>query len=160
LQVIFAHPLENVKIRGCQSVMRADYGEIPNFLEIREKALGPDHPDVASSLSSLGELYYSLRRYTQAESLFKRALEIREKVFGLAHPKVAITLHNFASWWDEQGYYMQAEILYKRSLAILEKNTSYHINMTTALNNLAKLYRATNRIDEAEKLELQVANAQ
>jgi hypothetical protein len=46
-------------------------------LELREAALGPDHPDVVASLNSLAELYTSLRRFDEAEPLLIRALEIQ-----------------------------------------------------------------------------------
>ena len=49
-------------------------------LAILEKALGPDHPDVAVSLNNLGELYRAQGRYAQAEPLYKRSLAIWEKV--------------------------------------------------------------------------------
>src|SRR5712671_6523173 len=48
-------------------------------LAIREKALGPDHRDVAQSLHNLGLLYGSQRRYADAEQVYQRALTIREK---------------------------------------------------------------------------------
>lgn len=41
-------------------------------LAIREKALGPDHPDVANSLNRLGEIYTTQGRYNEAEPLFQR----------------------------------------------------------------------------------------
>ncbi len=55
-------------------------------LAIREKALGPDHPDVATSLNNLAELYRAQNQYAQAEPLYKRSLAIREKAFGVSHP--------------------------------------------------------------------------
>jgi Tetratricopeptide repeat/Domain of unknown function (DUF4062) len=46
-------------------------------LALRETMLGPDHPDVAVSLNNLAEVYAGLRRYGEAEPLFRRALEIQ-----------------------------------------------------------------------------------
>jgi tetratricopeptide (TPR) repeat protein len=43
-------------------------------LAIWEKALGPDHPDVAQSLNNLADLYSAQGRYADAEPLYKRAL--------------------------------------------------------------------------------------
>ena len=51
-------------------------------LSIREKALGPDHPDLASSLENLAALYSTQERYADAEALYKRALAIRERIAG------------------------------------------------------------------------------
>ena len=62
---------------------------IKRALAIREKALGPDHPDVAVSLNNLAGLYAYQGRYADAEPLFKRALAIREKALGPDHPDVA-----------------------------------------------------------------------
>ena len=47
-------------------------------LAIREKALGPEHPDVARSVNNLAELYSAQGKYTQAEPYFQRALAIDE----------------------------------------------------------------------------------
>ena len=43
-------------------------------LAIFEKALGPDHPSVASALNNLADLYSAQGRYADAEPLYKRAL--------------------------------------------------------------------------------------
>ena len=48
-------------------------------LAIREKTLGPDHPDVANSLNNLAGLYQDQRRYADAESLYKRTLAVRQE---------------------------------------------------------------------------------
>jgi tetratricopeptide (TPR) repeat protein len=46
-------------------------------LAIREKALGPNHPDVGQSLENLAALYEATDRVKEAEVLEKRAAEIR-----------------------------------------------------------------------------------
>ena len=53
------------------------------------KALGPDHPNVATSLNNLAELYRNQGKYAEAEPLYKRSLAIREKALGPDHPDVA-----------------------------------------------------------------------
>jgi tetratricopeptide (TPR) repeat protein len=65
-------------------------------LAIREKAVGPEHPDVALSLYSLALLCHDQRRYAEAEPLYRRSLAIAEKVLGPGHPNVAMTLNNLA----------------------------------------------------------------
>jgi tetratricopeptide (TPR) repeat protein len=47
-------------------------------LDISEKALGPHHPAVATSLNNLAALYQAQGAYAQAEPLLDRALDIRE----------------------------------------------------------------------------------
>jgi len=58
-------------------------------LAIWEKALGPDHPEVGTSLNNLADLYRDQGRYADAEPLYKRSQAIYEKTLGLDHPYVA-----------------------------------------------------------------------
>ena len=69
-------------------------------LAIREKALGPDHPDVATSLNNLAVLYQDQGRYADAEPLYKRSLAIQEKALGPDHPAVATSLNNLAALYQ------------------------------------------------------------
>jgi tetratricopeptide (TPR) repeat protein len=49
-------------------------------LRIRQKVLGPEHPDTAQSLNDLAVLYLDTHEYAKAEPLLKEALRIRQKV--------------------------------------------------------------------------------
>jgi len=120
---------------------------------IRERTLGPNHPDLAGSLNLLAALYLGQGRYTDAEPLFQRALAIREKAFGPEHLAVAESLSNLAALYDGQGRYADAEPLYKRSLAIREKALGPdHPDVAATLNNLARLYVDQGRAAVAEPL--------
>ena len=59
-------------------------------LQAAERALGPDHPNVATSLNNLGMLCYAQEQFMKAELLHQRALTIREKVASIIQmwPKV------------------------------------------------------------------------
>ncbi|MCP9462669.1 MAG: tetratricopeptide repeat protein, partial [Nitrospira sp.] len=60
--------------------------------------------------------------------------------------------------YDAQGRYATAEPLLKRSLAIWEKTLGPdHPDVATSLENLAVLYRATQRSSEAQPLEQRAA---
>jgi len=48
--------------------------------------LGPQHPDVATTLNNLAALYYNTERYEEALSLFERSLKIFEIKLGSEHP--------------------------------------------------------------------------
>src|SRR4029077_3554724 len=65
-------------------------------LELREKALGPEHPDTAQILNTLAVLYDDMGDYANAEPIFQRALKIREKALGPEHPDTATSLGNLA----------------------------------------------------------------
>ena len=122
-------------------------------LEIKEKVLGPDHPDVTESLSNLAALYKSQGRYGEAKPLFTRALTIREKTLGPNHPDVTTSLNNLAELHNSQGGYGEAEPLYKLAQTIWEKALGpNHPNVAISLNNLAGLYNSQGRYGEAEPL--------
>ena len=87
-------------------------------LAIREKGLGPDHPDTATSLNNLALLYDSQGAYAKAEPLYLRALAIMEKVLGPDVPKTATSLNNLAGLYQSQGAYAKAEPLSRRGIAI------------------------------------------
>ena len=55
-------------------------------LAIRETALGPDHPAVATTLNNLAAVYQAQGQYAQAETLYTRALAINETGLGPDHP--------------------------------------------------------------------------
>jgi CHAT domain-containing protein len=133
------------------------YGEaIPlatEALQIRETALGPEHPDVAQSLNNLAELYRLQGNYIAAEPLYQRALRIRETALGPDHPWVAFSLNNLASLYRVQGNYGAAEPLIQRALRIWETALGPdHPDVALSLNNLAELYRVQGNYGAAEPL--------
>ena len=83
-------------------------------LSIYEKALGPDHPNVAISLNNLAGLYNDLGDYSKAEPLYKRSLAIREKALGPDHPDVAISLNNLAGLYLADGRTGKAFNIFKK----------------------------------------------
>ncbi len=138
---------------------RADYNRAEQLflraLEIREKVNGPKHPETATVLNNLAELYCSRGKYDKAEPLHLRALEIREEVLSPGGPETAISLNNLALLYKNQGKYEKAEPLYLRALEIREEfSDPMHPDTAASLNNLAGLYRDQGKDDKAEPLLL------
>ena len=124
---------------------------IKRALSTDEKALGPDHPGVATDLNNLALLYDDQDKFAEAETLYQRALRIEEKAFAADHPNVARGLNNLAALYGEQGKYAQAEALYQRALRIDEKALGPdHPDVATDLNNLALLYGDQGKYAEAQ----------
>ena len=86
-----------------------------------EEALGPEHPDTATSLNNLAEVLREQGRYAEAEPLYRRAITIFEKALGPEHPDTTSSLNNLALLLKQEGRYVEAEPLYRRALAIREK---------------------------------------
>ncbi len=61
-------------------------------LVIREKTLGPEDINTATSLNNLAMLYYRQGQFELAEPLKQRALAIREKALGPKNAEAAINL--------------------------------------------------------------------
>ncbi|CAM9890934.1 unnamed protein product, partial [Ectocarpus sp. 12 AP-2014] len=102
---------------------------------IREKALGPEHADVARSLVNRAGLLRAQGKYEEAEPLYVRSLSICDKALGPDHPAVATALDNRASLLDSQ-----AEPPYERSHPIREKVLGpEHPDMVQSLNDWARL---------------------
>jgi tetratricopeptide (TPR) repeat protein len=122
-------------------------------LAIRERVLGPEHPDTARILNNLASLYQRQGRYLEAEPLYQRALAIRERVLGPEHPDTATSLNDVAVLYHRQGKFAEAELLYKRALAIREHACgSGHSETATSLNDLAGLYESRGQYVQAEPL--------
>jgi tetratricopeptide (TPR) repeat protein len=122
-------------------------------LDIREKSLGKDHPNVATSLNCLALLYYAQGKYTGAEPIYRRALGIYEKSLGKDHPYVATTFNNLALLYDAQGKFVEAEPMYRHALEIREKSLGKdHPDVAQSLNNLAQLYQTQGKFAEAEPM--------
>jgi tetratricopeptide (TPR) repeat protein len=136
---------------------RARYTEAESLyqraLAIREQALSPTHPDVATSLNNLAWLYYNQGKYPEAEPLFQRALAIREQALGPTHPDVATSLNNLARLYDNQGKAAEAEPLYQRALAIYEEALGpTHPDVAKTLNDLGELFKEKEDFEEAKNL--------
>ncbi len=86
-----------------------------------EKQYGPDHPQVAVSLSNLARLYQDIGMPDRALPLYERALVIDQKAFGDDHPAVARDVSNVAGLYYGSGAYEQAQPLYEQALAIDRK---------------------------------------
>jgi len=131
------------------------YEELENLykqvLEINEKELGKDHPEIATNISQLGGVYESQGKYAEAVSLYKREIEIKQKELGKDHPEIATNLSHLAGLLKSQGKYAEAEYLYKRSLAINEKVFGRgHSYVASTLHSLAVLYRIQGKYEQAE----------
>ena len=122
----------------------ADYaGAKPYYeraLAIRERVLGPDHPDTATSLNNLGLLLRAMGELPAAKPYLERALAIWERVLGPDHPDTATSLNNLGFLLQAIGELPAAKPYYERALAIREQVLGPdHPDLAYPLNNLAWL---------------------
>src|SRR6266567_5715682 len=87
-------------------------------LEIRQKALGAEHPDMAQILSGLAKLYAKQDRDSEAEEFYRQALAIQEQSFGPVYPKTTILLDSYANLLRKMKRKEEAAALEARAIAI------------------------------------------
>jgi len=91
-------------------------------LMILEANFSKDHPDIARTLTNLGNAWGDLGDYEKQKDLLIRALAIHEKHFGKDHPSTGITLTNLGIAWGSLGDHEKMKDLLIRALAINEKH--------------------------------------
>ncbi len=90
-------------------------------VSLRTKALGPDHPDVATSLGNLAIVAGTAGDLAEARSLLERSVAIREKAQGPDHPETTVALTNLGATLAHMGEYAQAVAVDERVLAVVER---------------------------------------
>lgn len=60
-------------------------------VKLRQKMLGPEHPDTLTSMSNLASTLRCLRQYEQAAELGQQGLNLRTRVPGPEHPNTLIS---------------------------------------------------------------------
>ena len=110
-------------------------------IAIREKALGPNHLDVAVSLDNLVTLLGDNDRYAEAEPLARRSLAIREAALGKVHPLVASSLNNLGVILDSTGHPQDAEPMFRQALDIRQRTLGEaHPDVANSFGNLGSHY--------------------
>jgi tetratricopeptide (TPR) repeat protein len=122
-------------------------------LKIAERSVGPDDPELAPILDTLGDLYLDQGWPQEAGTLYERALAIREKALGPDHPDVVKDLSGHVDFYESLGQNAKAIALCDRLLAIREKTLGPEDpQVATVLDRLARLHYYERQYAEAEPL--------
>lgn len=121
---------------------RAELDEAKKMYEqsiaLAEEIYGVNHPEVAATLSNLGEVLRKQDDLSGARAIIERALKIDETTYGSEHPAVAIDLNNLGGVLHAQGDLEGALSHFKRALAIDEARYGpNHKDVAIDLNNIA-----------------------
>jgi serine/threonine protein kinase len=119
-------------------------------LEVRQRVLPPNHPDVAMSLGALAQYHNRKADRERSRTLYQQALA----VFGspVARDPRALTLMNdYASLLGEMNLHAEAEAMQRQAIAVgqqvLGSGTLTVANLT---NNLGTTLTSLGRLAEAE----------
>jgi tetratricopeptide (TPR) repeat protein len=89
-------------------------------IEITEKELGPDHPELASLLSLAGFEGMHVGDYQPSEAMFLRAQAINEKALGPGDPHSAESARFLGAFYSARGDSVKAEPLLQKALEIMQ----------------------------------------
>src|SRR5262249_38781591 len=124
-------------------------------LDIREKTIGPNHPDIAFTLTLLANIAYYRQDFAKAEPLYQRAIAMLEKTLPPEHPQVAMRLNNLGIIYLNRNDFTKSEQLHKRALEIRERSLAPdHPDIAQSLINLANVYTSKGDLLNAEPLLL------
>jgi serine/threonine-protein kinase len=93
-------------------------------LATRRAVLGPDHPDVAESLSSLAVLLLDTGSYERAQQFLEEALGIYGRAGVGDDPAVAVDLNHLGAVLRERGEYDAAERRHLEALAMIRRTSA------------------------------------
>jgi tetratricopeptide (TPR) repeat protein len=127
------------------SVDSAAYAEgkelVLRSLQLRERALGPEHPDVGATLGNLGLAHQHLGEYRDARDLAERQLAIAVGALGAGHPRVADALMRLGRAHINMGAFEEARECMERALSIHEAALGAdHPDTGDTLSSLASIY--------------------
>lgn len=128
---------------------KAHYYESESLLlkarQIKEKALGTEHLEIAEIDYELARVYEKQGKYQEAERLHKRSLEIREKVLGEEHPDTAASYNGLAVVYKAQGKYeISLTYSYKAFEILVSILGNNHPNTQIVYENLKGIYTECN----------------
>ena len=127
--------------------------QLQRAVRIREQVLGPEHPDVAESLTLLAEIQIQQEHGYVAERNLRRALAIHHSSDDGDEVALARTLTTLALLKYGAGDIATAEPLIREGLAIREAVFGQdNPRVAESLNDLALMLHATRRYEEAEPL--------
>ena len=122
-------------------------------LRIRQKVLGPEHPDTATSLNNLAVLYRAMGEYAKAEPLYQEALRIRQKVSWARTSRHGARASIIWPSCTGNGRVRQSRTALPGSAPDLAEGLGpEHPDTAPSLNNLAELYPAMGEYAKAEPL--------
>jgi tetratricopeptide (TPR) repeat protein len=122
-------------------------------LTIREKSLGKDHPDTATTYNNIGFVLKSKGEYEDALKMYNKCLTIQEKSLGKDHPYTATTYSNIGLVLDTKGEYDEALEMYNKCLTIQEKSLGKdHPSTANTYNNIGKVLDNKGEYEDALKM--------
>ncbi|MGB9460085.1 MAG: tetratricopeptide repeat protein [Candidatus Acidiferrum sp.] len=122
-------------------------------LELRRELGRSGQAALASDMVALAAILDGLRKFSESEMLYHRALRIYHRELGRNHPETAVLLNNLAALFQATERPSRAEAHYLSSLRIKRRVLApSHPDVAVTMNNLATLYRSQGKQPAASVL--------
>lgn len=147
------------------ALMQYHMGDYPSSLEAyqfslrihRKHSSDNDLPCIASTLNSIGLVFFKQQAYKLADMCFTEGLRIRTKLFGADHRDVAILWYNLATVHFKRGEEETAIKMYKETLRVEELHLGVnHPDVALTLMHLGQVHQQLGKFEEAAKYFRQV----
>jgi serine/threonine protein kinase len=146
-------PWQELNRQGEEAFHRGDYDEAEALFGqalARSGGFEPDDPRIAETLNNLGNLYFNLDLYNEAENSIKRALAIREKTEGPDALVVADSLNDLGMIYLTKGKIADAKPLIERALSIRQKTLKPDDeDIASSLQAMASIYHKEGKLKES-----------
>lgn len=147
---LLARVASYLRVRGDLAASRDLHERV---LPLRERTLGPHHPDTAASVNNLGVLHSELGDPAGGRVFCERALAIRRRVLGPDHLDTAESLHNLGALLGELGELDAARRNLQAAAAIQERVLgSGHRDTAATLNRLGLVLQLHGELEAARSL--------
>jgi tetratricopeptide (TPR) repeat protein/predicted Ser/Thr protein kinase len=153
-------PAQEAAVRDTIGATFQSLGDLPSAepqirkaLELRERVLGPEHPDTLASKNSLLEWMQNVGQHEQALPFGQQLLASRRRVLGPDHPDTLSTMNNVAIVLFQLGKSPEGIALMEECVATRRRTLGEdHQKTLLAAGNLAAMYQQADRLDDAEPL--------
>jgi len=106
-----------------------------------------------SVLFVVGECYFLLGQYQEAEHMYQESLRLRQEALGKEHTATLDCMNNLADIYRFQGKFEQAEQMHRETLRLKRKVAGdEHPTTLACMNNLATALGNLGRHAEAEEM--------
>jgi tetratricopeptide (TPR) repeat protein len=112
------------RIKYNQGKYEEAIGFYEKALEIGQKTLPENHPDLAASYNKIGAVYDSMGEYSKALSYYEKDFEISQKTLPANHPHLATSYNNIGGVYNTMAEYSEALSYYEKALEIYQETLS------------------------------------
>jgi len=122
-------------------------------IEIINSSGGENHPEYPYAINNLAMLYKKTGNYQKAKPLYKIISENKNKKYGEISEEYGASENFLAIIYEMLQQYDSAIILYKHSISIFEKINKKNETYLDVVENIATLYKKTERYFDAKSIQ-------